>query len=127
MSSLATPLRHDYASNHYVHLGSVVGHQNQKGVHEEIAAAAECETVLNPSRRVKGALTKGRFAMGSAHGGSRPEEAEMAPEDTVVHPADDSNPYVRPTHDDPNQPLDHSWDHSRSVPGDKREANDECL
>lgn len=88
-------------------------------------AAAECVSVLNPSRRVKGALTKGKFEMGSAHGGSRPEEAEMVPGDTVVHPAAGSNPYV-PTHDDPNQPLARSWDHSRSVPGDKREANDGC-
>jgi len=68
---------------------------------------------------------RGMFEMGSAHGGSRPEEVETAPEDTVVHPDGGSNPYV-PTHDDPNWHLDRSSAHSHSVPGDKRVANDGC-
>jgi len=69
-------------------------------VHEEIAAATVRGSALNPSRREKGGPMKGKFEMGSAHGGSRLEEEEMAPGDTKVHPAAYSNPYA-PTHDDP--------------------------
>jgi len=64
-------------------------------------AAAEHGSALDPSRCEKGALTKGKFEMGSVHGVSRPEEAEMAPGDTAVHPAASSNPYA-PTHNNPN-------------------------
>jgi hypothetical protein len=47
VSSLAViPLRYNFTSNHYGHPGLVVRHQNQKGAHEGIAPAAECEPVL---------------------------------------------------------------------------------
>ena len=40
---------------------------------------------------------KGKFDMGSAHRGRKPEEVAMDPRDMMVHPTADSNPYA-PTH-----------------------------
>ena len=100
-SPVANLLRCDFASIHYGHLASVVQYQNQRGEHEEIAVVTEHGKALNPSRRVKGALTREKFEVDCAHEGSKLEEVEMALEDRMVHPAAGSNPYA-PTHDDPN-------------------------
>lgn len=82
----------------------------EEGLGGTSAGLEGAEPILNPSRRVKDALTWGMFAMDSADVvGSEPEVVEMAHEDKQAHVAD-SSPFV-PNHDDPIRILDRLGDH----------------
>ena len=69
---------------------------------------------------------KGKFEIGSVHRGSRPEEVEMAPVDTTVHPTANLNPYTL-TNNNPSKYPNHSLDHYHSIPRDRCEVNIGCL
>lgn len=111
MRLAGTPQKQHLANSCYCgHPESSGQHRDQEGGLEGTSAGLEgAEPILDPSRRVKDALTWGMFATDSADVGSEPEVVEMAHEDKQAHVVD-SSPFV-PNHDDPIRILDRLGDH----------------
>ena len=122
-SPVATLQKRDFASS--------CDHQMPTADQQEVlegtaTGVEEVVLVLSPSSCVTIVLTWGKFAMGSAHGGTRLEVVVVKDEDTLIQRAVDLILYpVRSTHGVPNQLLDRLPDHYHLAPEGTHEESGE--